>query len=200
MNEIGILFEKADDETKNGNFQKAINLYQQILELSSEDIQSQHLAHWGIGDIYLNQGQYAHAEHHLKQAVELDPQQWRYRYLLGCTYTYMEEIEKAIIELQKTLTLNDSESIVWGQLGWVVGHNRDIDKGIEYLKRSLNLNPANTASLRDICMLYAQQLKFKEALVCIEEAEKWEPENPEIERIRRDIEIFQKHLKKNSDL
>ncbi|OVE80085.1 hypothetical protein BVY01_00915 [bacterium I07] len=199
MNEIGMLFQKADYETRDGNFQKAINHYQRILKLSSEDIRSQHLAHWGIGDIYLNQGQYEQAEHHLSKAVKLDPGQWMYRYLLGCTYTYMEEIDKAISELEKAASLNDSESIVWGQLGWVVGHNRDIDKGIEFLKRSLSLNPSNTRSLRDICMLYAQQLMFKEALVCIEEAEKWEPENPEIERIRQDIEMFQKHLKRSSD-
>ncbi|OVE78657.1 hypothetical protein BVY01_04820, partial [bacterium I07] len=83
MNDIGDLFEKAGYETKKGNVQKAIKLYKEILELSSGDLRSQHLALWGIGDIYLNQGQYAQAEHHLLKAVKLDPQQWMYRYLLG---------------------------------------------------------------------------------------------------------------------
>jgi len=39
-------------------------------------------------------------------------------------------------------------------------------------------------------MLYAKKLKFDEAMVCIEEAQKHEPDNVEISRIKRELESF----------
>lgn len=170
MDIIRSLFKSADRETKNGNYQKAIEHYQKILELSQDDIRTQHIANWGIGEIYLNTKQYDQAEHYLSRAVNLGPDQPVYHYLLGCAFTYQNKIDKAIYHLEQAIKLDDSFDEFWDQLGWVYGHNRDVHKGIEYLKRALKINPRNTRALQDICMLYTQIHKFDEALVCIEEA------------------------------
>ena len=191
----------ADQETRKGNFNKAIAAYEESIKLAEKDKENKravHISYWGIGDIYLNNKQYDKAEFYLKKAVDLSPDEAMYHYLLGCTYTYKKEIDKAVFHLEKTVDLDDSKDIYWGQLGWVVGYNCDVNKGIEYLKKSLSLNPKNTHSLKDICMLYTKEQKFNEALVCIEEAEKLAPDNEEVVRLKQDVEFFKKEFERLS--
>lgn len=196
MDRIAQLFKTADQETKKGNHTKAVEAYNEILRLSENDKRTQHIAHWGIGDIYLNTKQYSKAKYHLKKAVKLDPSESIYHYLLGCTYTYLNEIDRAISHLTTATELDDSQDIYWGQLGWVYGYNRDIDKGIEHLKRALALNPANVNSLKDVCVLYAKKQRWSEALVCIEEAMEQDPDNSKIIRIKQDIEFFESEVER----
>jgi len=199
MDTIGNLFKSAAHETRLGNIEKAIKDYEKILLLSRSDIRVRHLAHWGMGEIYLNDKQYRKAKYHLSQALRINPDESYSHYLLGCTYTYTNEIDRAIHHLEEAIRLDDSKDIYWNQLGWVIGYNRDIDKGIDYLKRSLSINPKNTKSLLDICMLYAKQLKYDEAMVCIEEAEKNDPDNKEISNIKRELENLRNEFEKQSE-
>ena len=73
MDRIVRLFKIVDQETKEGNHIKAVEAYKEILRLSENDKRTQHIAHWGIGDIYLNKKQYIKAKYHLKKAVQLGP-------------------------------------------------------------------------------------------------------------------------------
>ena len=198
MNNLSELFTIADRETKAGHNKAAIQAYQQILQQSEAGSQAQHLAHWGIGDIYLNDKQYDKAELHLKKAIELKSDEPIYHYLLGCTYRYINNVEGALYHLQKALDLDPSREQFWGELGWVVGHNQDAAKGIEYLKKSLAINPTNPNSLRDICMLYAKSRKWSEAQVCIEEAEKQDPDSPLIRKLKKDVAFFRSEFERLS--
>ena len=138
-NKIQELFETAEYHTKAGNSAKAIEAYKKVLKLKNIDDEATHLAHWGIGDIYLNLKNYKKAEYHLTKALELEPKQSYYHYLLGCTYTYKNHIEKAIYHLEKAVEIDDSIEIYWGQLGWVVGHKKDFKLGVKYLKCKLQV-------------------------------------------------------------
>ncbi len=73
MDTIVNLFKSAVQETKNGNYQKAIDLYQEIIELSQDNPRDQHIANWGIGEIYLNNKLYDLAERYLSRAVAMAP-------------------------------------------------------------------------------------------------------------------------------
>jgi len=193
---ISKLFEIAISETKKGNNKKAVATYQKVLNLPNVPEQALHLSYWGIGEIYLNNKKYNEAEHYLLKAVNLEPLDSYYQYLLGCTYTYKNEIEKAIYHLEKAVKIDDSVDVYWGQLGWVVGYNKDWDQGVKYLKKALNINPNHFPTLRDLCMLYTQSQKFNEALVCIEEAEKNHPNNEEIYELKNQIEFFKSEFER----
>lgn len=199
MDNIRKLFESADIATRTGNYQNAIKNYQEIIELSQDDIRAQHIANWGIGEIYLNNKQYDQAELYLKRAINLKPDEPNYHYLLGCTYTYTNDVDKAIFHLEKAVALDDAQDVFWDQLGWVYGFNRDVNQGIQYIKKALKINPKNSRALRDICMLYTQIHKFDEALVCIEEAMKHEADNKELLRIRDDVEYFKSEFERLSE-
>lgn len=198
MKDLGKLFTLADHQTKSAKYQAAIKTYQQILDNSGMNSKAQHLAHWGIGEIHLNNKQYDKAELHLKQALELSPAEPIYHYLLGCTYRYVNNVEGALLHLQKAVDIDPTKEQYWAELGWVVGYNRDVNKGIEYLKKSLSINPKNTASLKDICMLYTKQHKWGEALVCIETALEHDPGNLDISRIKADVEHFRSEFQRLS--
>jgi tetratricopeptide (TPR) repeat protein len=197
-NRLRELFEIADFENRDGNYAKAIATYQEILKLPGLHDKERHLSYWGIGEIYLNAAKYDDAEYYLSKAIEIAPHESYYQYLLGCTYTYKNQIEKAIHRLEQALAIDDSIEIYWGQLGWIVGHNKDFDKGVGYLKKALGINPKHYPCLRDLCMLYTQKHKFNEALVCIEEAAKYCPDNEEVQSLRSQVEFFQKEFEKPS--
>jgi len=190
------LFQIANIETKKQNSSKAIKAYEDIIALSQDDIRTRHIAHWGAGDVFLNNHVFDKAEYHLKKAIELEPTEHSYHYLLGCTYTYTNNIEKAVYHLEKAISFDNSIDIYWGQLGWVVGYKIDTEKGIEYLKKALKLNPVSAKLLKDICMLFAKIHKFGEALVCIEEALSIAPDNQEILEIKNQIEFFKNQFKR----
>ena len=198
MNDLKKLFAIADQETKAGHHKAAIQAYQQILNQSEPGSQAQHLTHWGIGEIHLNNKQYDKAEFHLKKAIELKSDEPVYHYLLGCTYRYINNVEGALHHLQKAVDLDPGREQYWGELGWVVGYNQDTAKGIQYLKKSLSINPANPNSLRDICMLYTKSQKWSEAQVCIEEAVKHDPDNPLIRQIGKDVAFFRSEYERLS--
>lgn len=199
MDKIENLFNKASLETNNGNFQAAISAYQNILELVDETEQAYHLSCWGIGEIYLNTRQISEAISYLSKAVELLPGHAHYQYLLGCAFTYDENIDKAIHHLESAVGLDDSYWEFWNQLGWVVGFNKDVDKGIVYLKKSISLNPEKSKSYRDLSILYAQKQNFEAALLVIEEAIAAEPEDEENNRVKAQLASFIKALEKFKD-
>jgi len=74
----------------------------------------------------------------------------------------------------------------------------DTDEGIEYLKKALAINPKSSKSLRDICVLYVKKKRWGEALVCIEEAERKDPDNPEIKEVKADVELFKSEFERLS--
>jgi tetratricopeptide (TPR) repeat protein len=198
MDNLGALFERAAEDTKTGRLESAIDAYRRILRQSDLKSKAQHLAHWGIGEIHLNRKEYDKAELHLKKALELKPDEPIYHYLLGCTYRYVKNLEGALYHLQKAVDLDPSMAQYWGELGWVVGFNRDMAKGIEYLKKALSIDPASSHCLRDICVLYAKEYKWSEARVCIEEAVKHDPDNPDIRKVERDVAFFESEYKRMS--
>ncbi len=199
IDNIEELFRIAHNETRAGNLKKAVGLYKRIIELAKDDERAQHIAYWGIGEISLDDEQYAEAEYYLSKAIELAPYESSYHYLLGCTYSYTTEIDKSIKHLKNAVKLDGSMDIYWNQLGWIVGHHRNAEAGIEYLKKSLSINSKNINSYRDLCMLYTKSERFDEALVCIEEAIRLNPDNMELIRIKADIEFFKKEMERLSD-
>lgn len=196
MDKIEKLLLLAADETKAGNYDKAIEAYEEVISMCTETEQAVHLAHWGIGEIYLDNHKYEKAKYHLNKAIELAPNEAGYHYLLGCTCRYTEEIDQSIHHLQKAVELDDSRDIFWCELGWVMGHFRDADKGIEYLKKAMKLNSSNAKTLTDMAMLYASQNKWNEALLCIEEAANHDPDNRQIIEIEERIHFFKNEFER----
>lgn len=194
MSNIRNLFDSAAEATQVGNHSQAIKNYERILDLAPPNSESRHLAHWGIGDIHLNRKELRKAEGHFLKAIDIKPDEANYHYLLGCCYTYADRIDEAIERLEKALEFKPDSDVILGQLGWVIGHNVDSDKGIKLCKESLSVNPMNSGSLRDLCMLFCRQSKFGEALVCIEEAEKHNQTDPLIAAVREKVEFFRKEF------
>ena len=194
MPDLRNLFNSAAEATREGNHSQAIRVYEEILDLAPPNSEARHLAHWGIGDIHLNHQELSKAESHFLSAIEIKPNVADYHYLLGCCYTYADRINDAIESLEKALEIKPESDVILGQLGWVIGHNVDVDKGIKFCKKSLSINPMNSGSLRDLCMLFCKQTKFGEALVCIEEAERHNQTDPLIAEVRAKVEFFRKQF------
>jgi len=192
------LFKAADHATREGNYEKAIEMYEKAIEICREDTPPVHLAHWGIGEIHLNNHRYEEARYHLSRAIELEPNEPVYHYLLGCTFRYMNEIGRATYHLHKSVRLDDSKDMYWCELGWVVGFNQDLEMGIEYLKKALRINPLNSKALADLSVLYAKAAKFGEALVCIEEALKHDPDDMQIAEMKEGLQFYKSEFERLS--
>ena len=81
-----------------------------------------------------------------------------------------------------------------------MGFNQDLERGIEYLRKALKIDPLNSKALTDFSMLYAKDEKWGEALVCIEEALKHDPDDIQIDEIRERIQFFKSEFERLSGL
>jgi len=191
--DIAKVWQKAIGAEKGGDYSEAIERYLQVLDShpSSDIVEAvtQHMA-----DCMLQNYQAVEAEVILKDGLKEFDTNADYHYLLGCALTYQEKIDEAITSLNVAVSLHKNHSKAWGQLGWIVGYNKDWEKGIVLLKKSLQIDSNNDSAFRDLCMLYVQKNDFKTAALCIDEALERNPSDPFVIEIQQQVEKFREHF------
>jgi serine/threonine protein kinase/tetratricopeptide (TPR) repeat protein len=74
-----------------------------------------------LGNQFYHARQYDQAiEHHLNM-LEMNPNNWHARWSLGLAYTQKRMFIKAIVELEKAVTLSERNTFVLATLGWLYG-------------------------------------------------------------------------------
>jgi len=94
-------FEKGVDYINQGDYQRAIEEFNQVISIDSEYVD----AYCGIGIAYLNQKKYKEAIEAFEKAIVLDPDEPIAYYLLGRAYEEIMNYEKAISAWNKFLAL-----------------------------------------------------------------------------------------------
>lgn len=103
---------RAYEAAKNGNFQQAINDYEQALEQN----QNKSYLYANLAQAYQKQGDNAAALNTYKKAVEKSPENANLRLALGKFYNKTEKEEKAVKQLDKASELAGNDIMVHYQL------------------------------------------------------------------------------------
>ena len=154
---------QASQWTQTGNYEKAVEEYQQILKIDKKNKD----AHLSLGLLYAQLGNYNKAVDHAKKATELNPSYASF-YNLGLIYAAKKEPEKALQALDKALEMNPQSYQAEFQKGAVYASQEAYEKAAEAYRQAIKLNPLFADAYVGLGgALYKQGLK-QEALEQVE--------------------------------
>ncbi len=133
------LMSQADDFNENGNYERAINVYTEILE-AEPNYQD---AWFRRGNTYFNLRQYERAIADYDKAVELKPNDASAYNNRGVAYENLKQYERAIADYTKAVELNPKDKLYLKNRGDGYRALKNYSHAIEDYTQVLNLDPKN---------------------------------------------------------
>ena len=131
------LLEEGKAYLKNGEYDKAIEIFKKAVELNPNDYDNWH---W-LGTSYLNNEQYPETINPFKRAVELNPNNEGNWCILGYSYNKNGQHSEAEECYKKAIELNPNNADNWDSLAGFYNDIKEYNKTIETYKRAIELNP-----------------------------------------------------------
>jgi tetratricopeptide (TPR) repeat protein len=192
--ELHTIWGEAKEHIEQGEYNKAIEIYKYILIRYGDNDIAVEYANAYLGDIYLKLRQLNLAENHIKKAINCNPGNPSYHYLLGFTYSIQKQWSKAIGEFEVALDKEPSNSEYLRGLGWAIHCAGDKVKGLAYLHRAVDLAPTNVNVLTDLAAAYLSDLQFDKAREYAETAVRIDPNSDLAIELLANINRFQKRF------
>ena len=198
--ELHTIWSEAKEHIKQGEYDKAIEVYRYVLIRYSDNDIAVEYANAYLGDIYLSLRRLNLAENHIKKAIVYRPDSPNYHYLLGFTYSIQSQWGKAIGEFEVAVDKEPNNSEYLRGLGWAIHCAGDKAKGLAYLHRALDLAPTNVNILTDLAAAYLSGLQFHKAREYAETAVRIDPNSNVAQDVLDNIDHFQKSLGRFGEL
>ena len=128
------------------------------------------MAHSNLGAILNRRGEFAEAESHLRQAVEIKPKFAESWLNLGKAREGQGDLEEAIEYYTRATTENTALAAAWNGLGAAQGMKGDFAASEGSLLKALELDPNFAMAHSNMATLYAAQGKLAEAATGYREA------------------------------
>lgn len=151
--------QQGDSAYASGNYEEALQLYSQILELDAEKDEIYN----NRGMAYLNLKQYDQALADFSRAIELEGGTDVYYNNRGLVYYYQEQNEEALADFTKALEMNRSDANYYANRGDVYNAMEDYDHALEDYNEALRIDDTRTATLNNRASVYFKQGKYEEA-------------------------------------
>lgn len=111
---------------------------------------------------------YAPARDKLRQALKQSPSNPALWSFLGLTDAQLDDLDAAIADFQKTLTLAPDDAQSLFNLGLLYGRKNQTAKAVDAYQRGLKLEPDNAAAIQNYALLLMTENRFREAAVPLE--------------------------------
>ncbi|MEZ5345234.1 MAG: DUF1570 domain-containing protein [Pyrinomonadaceae bacterium] len=133
-----------------------------------------------MGMLKMRQEKYSEAESYLEKAVNAESVNYRIYYQYGYVLSHVSEDsgadadssarwEKVRNALKKAITLNPSFPASYDLMAYLsLRTGENIDDGIEYLKKALQLSPGNQSYMLNLANLYLRKRDIEKALPIVE--------------------------------
>ncbi|MEZ5912649.1 MAG: tetratricopeptide repeat protein [Paracoccaceae bacterium] len=150
--------------------------------------------HWAVfysrGIAYERSGQWPQAEADFRKALELSPDRPQVLNYLGYSYVEMQEnLDEALAMIEKAVELSPESGFIVDSLGWVLYRLGRYDEAVAKMERAVELMPVDaivTDHLGDVYWAVGRKL---EARFQWRRALSFDPEEKELQRIRRKLEV-----------
>lgn len=160
----------------------AVRMFQQVVAL----VPDSYRGYSNLGGMYFYQGKVPEAIQALEKSMSLKP-----NYLaasnLGTVYSFSEDYANAAKAFEAALKLNDSEYVVWGNLGFALrlvndsaGARKAFLHAIDLAELKRKLNPRDAKTLVNLGMYYGNVGQKSESQPLLEQALVLAPDNPTI--------------------
>jgi len=121
-------------------------------------------------------------------ALEIYPESWQSLFFIGKIYQRMREFEKSLSYIEKAMTYESSNHVLFQEASLVAMHLNQIEKSIEFSEISIKISPEHFALLGNHAMNLLVAEKDDEAKQVIEKALLINPNDTYNQRIKKKIE------------
>ncbi len=175
--ELRTIWDEARQYIEAGNYDKAIEIYKYILIRYGDDAVAVEYTNAYLADLYLTLEKPDLTESHIKKAINLKPENPRYRYILGFAYCYQKQWDKAISEFRIAVTKEPHNGEYLRGLGWAIYSKGDVAKGPALLEKASQLDPDNANILTDLAVASLSLHDTDKAKEYAEKAVRLDPDN-----------------------
>ena len=158
------LYGKGDKEVKKQNYKKAIEYYEQALQIDSLFA----FAWDNLGLCYRKIGNYPKALESYQKSLKLDPKGSMPLHNIPIVYSYMGQYESAIAAYEKILKIDPNDPEIYYGIGQIYyEYLKDYEQSLECMCKAYNLyvamkSPYRTDAERIISAIYTQMKNAKQ--------------------------------------
>lgn len=219
-NKIKQLYNDAHDAMENRSWAKAIELFNQVLELDPNMLE----AHFNLGFAYRSIGNKEKQIHHYKEALKIKQDEPNIHYSLGLAYSDSFIYSDAITEFRKVIELDPSFKDAHFQLGtalyktgkyadaaiafeksieldpeWYEAHSNlgscymkldNTKAAIKYFKDAVLLKPNSAEAQYNLGAAYMNSGNYDEARVLFQKALELNPGHRQTRIMMKELEIY----------
>ncbi len=171
---LGLLYTKTDD------LNKAIVHFNEIT-LSKYKYIHLYNVHSILGYIYIRQRDYETAKGHLSEIIQQNKNDLKALSMMGYIHYKKNNFEKAKDYYTEVIRQDGNNANAYNSLGMIyIDGAEDIEKGISFCKRALEIAPDTPAYLDSIGWGYFKMQKESQAMEYLKKAFELAPDNQEI--------------------
>jgi len=168
---------------RQSRYPEALKMFERVVQLTPENFQG----YSNLGALLIAQGQYSKSIDALERSIEIRPTLEAYSNL-GGAYFAVRRFEEAAQMYQKGLTLDDRDSLIWGNLGdalyWTPGRRTEAAaayrKAIYRAASKLQVNPRDATLLAFVATYNAMVGNKSAALSNLQHALDLAPKDAEV--------------------
>jgi len=122
-------------------------------------------AHVVLAETYLyHDYDFVSAEHHLKRAIDLNPNSSAAHYTYGWYLALTNKVDEAADEMKEAIQIDPLDPICPGYLAWMYQWFGRYEEAITYAQDALKINPNYPMAYYVLGMVYAEMGKYEEAI------------------------------------
>ncbi|MCL4709449.1 tetratricopeptide repeat protein [bacterium] len=185
-------FAEAERLWEDGEFEKAMAVYNQILSDETIPKMARAIVCEYIGRLHIGLGNIATAEKYLTAAVKMNPDGVEHHVQLAnclCLASRQEDAWELIHQLYRRFPEHPAAMHYMGKM---LDERGDHERGFELMKQAIKLDPMNERFLADLSFAYMMRGNAGAAMICSEEAMSLNPNDEVVQFIHEVATEFEK--------
>lgn len=148
-----------------GNFDKALQIFNQILQDKTERLPKKEMwrVHSGLGWSYFGKKDYDSASTHFSEVVKVEKNDADALKGLGFVNFEKNNLDESLKNLQNSLSLLAYQPDVQGKIGWIYNKKGDFKKALEEFEKAKRINPYLAEPYRGMAWTYFDMKDFAKA-------------------------------------
>ena len=153
-------FETAVKHHKDGNWNKAKEIYEHILKQNPENF----IVLQNYGSLLAKLREYKQAKNIFEKCLKIKPNDFLVLYNLGKFYQEMKIFDKAVPYYEKSYNIEPKKNLSMYNIGNIYLQESKFIDAINYFKKSIDTNPKNFYAYNNIGLAYKKMGNFNEAI------------------------------------